>query len=115
MQWPKCCTVNVAGFHMMSLIEVTRLLFPHQHFAACIHIAQRVGKRKDSRICSCQVAGQYPQQSLFTVIDLTRKVQIRYSDFQLLTQTHRCRTFSHGVTRYFCDFGLSPIAVLLQR
>ena len=53
MQWPKRCTVNVAGFQRVTLIEVTRLLLPHQHFAACIDIAHKVGKRKDSRTYPC--------------------------------------------------------------
>lgn len=54
-------------------------------------------------------------ETFHAVRDLTRKMQIKNSSFQLLAQTHRCRTFPHGVTGYFCDFGLSPIAVLLQR
>ncbi len=45
MQWPMCCTVSAAGLHRVTVIEVTRLLLPHQHFAACKDIAQKFGKQ----------------------------------------------------------------------
>ena len=44
MHWSRRCTVNVAGFHRVTVIEFTRLLLPHQHFTACRNIAQKVGK-----------------------------------------------------------------------